>query len=66
MVDFPIDEKQNRVGRSFSLQPASIETVEELARLKHTTASKIVDTLIDHFGNRVLDQLKKAQQETQI
>jgi hypothetical protein len=66
MMDLPIDEKQNRVVRSFSLQPASIETVEKLAHLKHTTASKIVDTLIEHFGNRVLGQLEKGQQETQI
>ena len=56
MIELPIEEKQNRTVRSFSLKPENIQKVERYAELKQISASKVVDVLIDHFLTKVLAQ----------
>jgi len=57
-MDLPIEKKEPKVPRSFTLQRDTITMIEEYAVLKGVSASQVVDTMATHFLTRILQQEK--------
>jgi hypothetical protein len=55
--------KERRTPRSFTLLPSTINSIEALADLYGTNASRIIEAMVLKFGPKLIDQMEKKQRE---
>ena len=54
-----IQGSKRRVTRSFTLKPANIQLVEELAEMHDSNASRVIEALIELYGPKIKAQMEE-------
>jgi hypothetical protein len=56
-----IQGNERRITRSFTMKPANIELVEELAEMHDSNASRVIEALIELYGPKIKAQMLERQ-----
>jgi hypothetical protein len=62
-----VERKERKVPQSFTLKPSTRRQLEELAAIYKTNASNMVETLITHYGPKLValeEERQKARRRT--